>query len=105
MRAGKLDRRITIQRLSVVGTTAMNEPVKEWIDLATVWAQALPMRGNERFAAQQIAGTAIMTFRLRYRDVQVTDRIRYGDKVWNIKDVREIGRRVGLDVDCVARQD
>ena len=103
MRAGKLDRRITIQRATTIAN-ARNEPIESWSDLATVWAQQRPNRGQERFAAQEIAGQAVMTFHIRYRaDLKTTDRILYSGKLWNILDIREIGRRVVTEIDVVAR--
>ncbi|WP_166163115.1 phage head closure protein [Chelativorans oligotrophicus] len=105
MRAGKLDRRLTIRRFTVIGRDEFNAPIKDWSDLATVWAQQRPNRGGERFAAQQIAGSSVMTFHIQYRDVKVTDRILYDGREWNITDVREVGRRVVTEIDCVARQD
>lgn len=105
MRAGKLDRRITIRRYQVIGHNEFNEEIRDWADVATVWAQQRPNRGSERFAAQQVAGTAVMMFHIRYRDVKVEDVIRYDGKEWNVTDVREVGRRVVTEIDCVARQD
>ena len=94
MRAGELDRRITLQR-ATTAPNGFNEPVESWTDLATVWAQQRPDRGAERFAAQEIVGRAVMTFHIRYRtDVRTTDRILYQGRIWNILDVREVGRRV-----------
>ena len=102
MRAGKLDRRITIQRSTTVNN-AFNEPVKAWSDLATVGAQQRPNRGAERFTAKEIAGQSVMTFHIRYRaDLTVGDRIVYEGRIWNIVDLREIGRRVVTEIDAVA---
>jgi SPP1 family predicted phage head-tail adaptor len=104
MRAGKLDRRITLQRAIVATPSAFNEPTPDWVDIATVWAQQRPNRGAERFSAQEINGQAVMTFHIRYRsDVTVQDRILYEGRLWNIVDVREIGRRVVTEIDVVAR--
>jgi SPP1 family predicted phage head-tail adaptor len=106
MRAGKLDRRLTIQRATIVLTPPFNEPVETWVDVATVWAQQRPNRGAERFSAQEINGEAVMTFHIRYRsDVTVKDRIRYEGRTWNILDVREVGRRVVTEIDAVAREE
>lgn len=103
MRAGKLDRRITIQRATET-KDEFNNPVETWADVATVWAEARPMRGAERFQAQEIAGAAVMTFVLRYRaDVTVRDRISYDGMTWAIRDVRKAGRRVATEIDCTAR--
>jgi SPP1 family predicted phage head-tail adaptor len=103
MRAGKLDRRITIQR-ATTAANARNEQIETWSDLATVWAQQRPNRGQERFAAQEVAGQSVMTFHIRYRrDLTVKDRISYQGKVWDILDVREVGRNVVTEIDVVAR--
>lgn len=105
MRAGKLDRRITIER-ATIARDSFNAPVETWAAVATVWAQQRPNRGAERFAVQEVAGAAVMTFHIRYRaDLTVKDRIRYAGRLWNITDVRELGRRVGTEFDCVARAD
>lgn len=102
MRAGKRDRQITIQRPALTNN-AFNEQVETWSDLATVWAQQLPSRGGERIAAQEIYGQSVMTFRIRYRaDLTVSDRIVCQGRIWNILDIREIGRRVGIEIDAVA---
>jgi SPP1 family predicted phage head-tail adaptor len=102
MRAGALDRRLTIQRATTT-PNAFNEPVASWTDVATVWAQPRPNRGAERFAAQQIVGQGMMTFQIRYRtDVRVTDRILYQGRIWNVLDVREVGRRAITEIDAVA---
>lgn len=107
MRAGKLDRRIIIERASVTALPS-GEPVESWSPIATVWAQARPVRGDERFAARQLVGTAVMTFHMRYRaDLALTvkDRIIYDGKTWDILDIREIGRRVVMEIDAKARAD
>lgn len=104
MRAGKMDRRITIERATVVGKDDFNDDVLEWGPIATVWAQARPNRGAERFTAAEVAGSAVMTFHIRYRDdVTVKDRILYDGKTWNIVDVREVGRHVVTEIDATAR--
>ncbi|WP_421925483.1 phage head closure protein [Neoaquamicrobium sediminum] len=107
MRAGKLDRRVTIRRLTETGRNAFNEPIVEWADVATVWAQQRPNRGSERFAAAQVNGTAVMTFHIRYRsDLSTTDRILYEGREYEIvAPPREIGRRVVTEIDCIARKD
>ncbi|WP_368649683.1 phage head closure protein [Brucella intermedia] len=107
MRSGRLDRRITIRRYSIVSRTPLNEPVYDWSDVATVWAQQRSDRGSERFAAAQINGTSVMTFQIRYRkDVTVKDRLLYEGRDYEIiAPPREIGRRVALEIDAIARAD
>lgn len=101
-----MDRRLSIMRLSETGRDGLNQPITSWVRVARVWAQARPNRGAERFEAQQVTGSAVMTFHLRYRsDLTVLDRIAYDGRDWDIADVRELGRRVGSEIDCVARAD
>ena len=107
MRAGKLDRRLTIRRFTEIGRTPLNEPIRGWVDVVTVWAQQRPQRGSERFAAAQINGTAVLTFHIRHRgDVTVQDRLVYEGLEYEIvAPPREIGRRVVLEIDAIARDD
>lgn len=107
MRAGKLDRRLIIQRKSITYSDS-GEPIETWATLATVWAQARPNRGDERFSVRQLVGTAVMTFLIRYRSdlaLTVEDRLSYDGKTWDIADLRELGRRVGTEIDATARAD
>jgi SPP1 family predicted phage head-tail adaptor len=107
MRAGKLDRWVTILRLTRTGTNEVNEPVETWAVVATVSAQQRPDRGSERFAASQVGGTAVMTFHLRFRaDLTDQDRLLYEGRTYEIvAPPREIGRRVVSEIDAVARAD
>lgn len=107
MGAGKFDRRLVIQRKAVAESES-GEPVETWSEIAYVWAQQRPNRGNERFAARQLVGEAVMTFHIRYRaDLALTvqDRLSYEGKLWDIRDIREIGRRVIMEIDATARAD
>lgn len=104
--AGKRDRRITIQRKTGTGRNDFNEVVPVWTDVATVWAEQRPNRGGERFAAQEVYGQSGLTFQIRYRaDLRVDDRIIHEGRIWNITDIRELGRRVVTEFDAVAEAD
>lgn len=106
MRAGKLDRIVTLRRYVTVGKNPLGESIKEWSDVIDLPAQQRPNRGDERFAAQQLSGSAVMTFHVRYRDdISVEDRLFYDGREWNITDVREVGRNKLTEIDAVARQD
>ena len=108
MRAGRLDRRITIQT-KVVTQDDFGGEVVSWATLAEVYAEKIENRGAERFAAQQVVGAAIMTFRFRWSEVvkavTVTHRITFDGREFDITAVREIGRREGIEVDCAARSE
>ena len=67
---GALDQRVTLQapRSTVDGR---GQRILEWEDVATVWAQAQPLRGREFFAAGQMQSSVEVRFRIRHRpDVQ-----------------------------------
>ena len=66
MQAGKLDQRVTIQQKST-SRNSIGEEVVTWADLATVWAEAIPVRGSEFFAAAQMQQVVDVRFRIRYR--------------------------------------
>lgn len=64
--AGRLDQRITFQAKSA--TRAPNgEEVVAWNAVATVWAEAIPLRGREFFAAAQTQQAVDVRFRIRTR--------------------------------------
>lgn len=105
MRAGTLDRRITIQRQTSTLSDS-GDPVVVWADVATVYARKLENRGQERFTTQQIVGRAMKTFQFRWSatvaEVTTKHRIVFDGRDHDITDVREIGRREGIEVDCFA---
>jgi len=105
MRAGKLDRCIRIERQVIVQSDSGEEQIT-WQEVATVYAEKIEDRGQERFAHAQIVGSSIITFRIRWSQVvnEVSDehRIVYEGREHDITAVREIGRRAGIEMDCVA---
>lgn len=115
MRAGRLDRLITIQRKSETPSDS-GEPVVTWINLAPARrpASVTPVRGEERFSGEQYAATGQYDFRVHYSsvlaDLTPLDRILYpapadgGEAsvattaIYNILYVSEIGRREVLSI-------
>jgi SPP1 family predicted phage head-tail adaptor len=77
--AGDLDQLVTVQqRATVSGATqnALGENTSPWVDLATVWAKASPIRGREFFAQGQQQQTIDVMFVLRYRaDITASMRV------------------------------
>lgn len=66
MPAPLLDQRVMLQQKSVA-RAANGEEVVTWNDVATVWAEAIPLRGREFFAAAQMQQTVDVRFRIRAR--------------------------------------
>lgn len=83
--AGKLDQRISIE---APGTTknAAGDTVGGWSLFATVWAEAIPLRGQALFAANQEQHAVDVRFRIRERS-GITERMRI---VWK-------GERYGIN--------
>lgn len=104
MRTGRMDRVVTLRGK----TTAPNdygEEVATWSDIATVWAERLELRGDERWNAQQVVAKIACKYRIRYRtDVDAIDILVDSDgREYDIQAVLEIGRREGLELICSAR--
>jgi len=105
MRAGKLDRRLTVQRKTLVANDGWND-TPAWADLVTVWAE-------KEHASEDVQNTdggeyhfGIITFRSRwFADIRETDRILFEGEVFEIRGIREIGRREGLEFKAKAWTD
>jgi len=98
VKIGRMDRRIQLQ-VKVETQDASGEPIESWNALDTVWAEAIPLRGTERFASQQTAAEADTRFKIRYRsDVTVENRIVFDGDNYDITAVMEIGRREALEI-------
>jgi len=103
MRAGQLDRRITIEQ-NTPGHDAAGAPTESWATLATVWAEVRPAAGREFFDAQQIVAEAKVVFRIRYRsDVDHKMRVSYAGNLYDIHGIAELGRQEGLDIMTTAK--
>jgi len=51
-------------------------------------------------------GKNVVTFKIRYRtDINTQNRIVFDGSNWDITDVRQLGRRDGLEIDATARSD
>lgn len=103
LNAGRLDRRITIKTKSV-SQNDFGEEIVTWTDVTTVWAQRSPLKGYERWVAQQVAASVDERFRIRFRtDVSPEDIVEFEGREYDITSVTEIGRRAGLELLCTAR--
>ena len=106
--AGKMDRRITLQRATVT-YDALNNPVQTWATLATVWASKEDISDSERVAAKEVGAEITTRFQIRYStdvsDLNPKDRLTYNSDTYQIVGVKEIGRREGLEITSVARID
>jgi SPP1 family predicted phage head-tail adaptor len=101
MRAGKLDKTITIERATEM-VDANGVFQSAWATVATVRAQLIEASSEEFFRDQGAAAETVAVFRLWFLDgITVADRVRYAGRVYNIKQVKELGRRQGLELRTV----
>lgn len=101
MRAGTLDRRVTLQSRTLAAANARGEKIPSWSDLATVWAQKRDLSGRELYAASQLHAEASVAFRIRYRSGLTTvNRLVYDGLNYDVLHLSEIGRREGYELLC-----
>lgn len=85
MRAGDLNRRITIQQ-----PTGAKDNYKRvttgWENYKTVWAAVEPLNGREYIQAQNTNSEITVRFRIRYLPgVTSAMRVLYGGRIFNLK--------------------
>lgn len=103
MNIGPMDRRIQLLEEDM-HPDDRGHPVPTLMLIAEVWAQAIPIRGQERFSADQMVAKADVRFRIRYRgDVRPTQQLRFDGRLYDVQEVAELGRREGLEVLAQAR--
>jgi SPP1 family predicted phage head-tail adaptor len=109
MAAGKMDRRIRIERATASDDGFTSAGEKTWATLADVWAEVTPVSDGERWRAGEVAAHVTHRFRIRYSStvagITPADRIIYQGDAFNISGVKEIGRREKLEITASARAD
>ena len=102
MRAGALDRRITIEQASLLQDGA-GQAIETWSTFITVWASRSDVRGRERFASQQELATRTATYRTRWvKDVNESMRIVDAGSVYRIVGIADNRRKNWLEFTVVA---
>lgn len=100
MRAGLMDRTITIQRFTST-VDDFGTPVETWTDLVTLRAQQVQTSTEEYIRGYGASDETVIVFRTWWRDgITNADRIVYGGDTYNIDQLKEIGRRSGLELRC-----
>jgi head-tail adaptor len=100
MRAGSLDRVIEIQR-PTTGMDIYGTPMRTWALFATMRAQKLENATDNRESDRGDTTDTIITFRMHWIDgVTLDNRVSFEGQAFKITRLKEIGRRVGLDVVC-----
>lgn len=106
MEAGKLDRRLTLLQL-VRTTNAMNEVEESWTSAGTVWASKRDVSDKERADNQEVGATITTRFQVRHSElsdnVRPTWRVGCEGRTYEVRAVKELGRRVGWEISAEAR--
>lgn len=102
MKAGSLDRRITVMRTGAPVDDGYNITPGEPAALCTRWASWKPANGRETFENLGVEAKAGGTFWLRHDSITSTitaqDTVQYDGRSWNIVGVQELGRREGVEL-------
>lgn len=116
MQAGKLDRKISIQRRADT-LDDHGQPIPAWTQIGAYrWSRKEPVNGSERFASDQFIGREQNTFEVRWTedlaDLNPKDRIVYpvtdtpaDNEIYEIMAVHEMGRRHGLTIMTARRSE
>lgn len=100
MRAGKLDKTITLQSFSST-VDQYGTPVEAWTNFATVRAQLIEGATDEFLAGYGETEAVTAVFRIRWLDGVTTDhRVQYAGRNLNVRQITEVGRRRGLELRC-----
>lgn len=101
MRAGNLNRLITIQSKTVTKDT-FGQDIETWGDNFQIWASVTTTGGGEFYAAQKLNSEISILFKVRYTSsITVLDRIIYDNKTYGILYLNNIdGMRKELQIAC-----
>jgi SPP1 family predicted phage head-tail adaptor len=101
MRGGNLDRIITIDSYSAGEPDEYGNTVPGWNLYLALRAQLVSMSTEEYLRAYGEGSEAVLVFRTRYRDgITTAHRVTFEGRQLDIKDIKEIGRRKGLELRC-----
>lgn len=103
MKAGSLDRVITVQRRTE-SRDEFGVVTDAWSTIATLRAQKLQASTTEFLQAAGTGAEATVIFRTRWLDgLLTTDRVTCDGTAHDIKELKELGRRKGLEIRTIAR--
>lgn len=101
MRAGQLNRRITVQQLAA-GQDAIGQPVQTWSTVAELWAHILHSSGLETIKAGAEMSVVRASIRVRYtRQISAGMRVVADSFTYNVVAVLpDLGGKQYTDLTC-----
>ena len=99
-----MDRRVLLQRQSDAQDSS-GQVVGAWLDVCSAWAEFKPISATEEEKVDRRSSVQRATFVIRFRSgIEPTMRVVHDGVPWEILGVREIGRRVAIELDAEARE-
>jgi SPP1 family predicted phage head-tail adaptor len=103
IRAGKLDRQITIERQAET-VAASGAVLQDWVPVATVRAELVQRSADEYLTGYGEAETGNAVFRIRYlAGITTADRVNFNGVAYAIDEIAELGRKRALELRTVAK--
>lgn len=100
--AGKLDRRVTIERKTET-RSATGAVIETWATWRTVFMGKRDITGTERLRADQELAAETTIWDSHYIDgLRTDDRLNAEGKTYDIVGIREVGRRAGHEITAQA---
>jgi SPP1 family predicted phage head-tail adaptor len=100
MRAGRLDRSIIIER-KTEAVSDSGAVASSWSVIASPRAEVLQASAAEFLTGMGEEERGTIVFRIRYvAGITTEDRITYSGEAYNLVEIKEIGRRRGLELRC-----
>lgn len=105
MRAGRLDRTITLDAQTAGAPDDYGVSQPSWERFATVRAELVTMSTEEFLRASGETSEASLVFRIRYLPgVTNAHRLTFEGRQFDVREVSELGRRQTLELRCVERR-
>lgn len=101
MRAGALDRVIVVERMTEA-VNDLGQVIAAWSPFAEMRAHLMQASASEFLRNFGASTETAVVFRTRFlAGITLADRVSYDGAAFNIVEVKELGRREGLELRCV----
>lgn len=101
MRAGRLRKKVTIERYTTARGT-YGEETETWATLLSVWAAIEPISGGEAIQGGTVDAKVSHMITMRYTDITPADRITFSGRTFNLKSVLDREERgVKLQIEAL----
>lgn len=99
--AGDLDRFVTLQRAHPV-TNEFGTTETVWTAMTTCRAQLVQAEASAKGDEAGLSAGETIVLRMRWHPVTVADRVVFEAETYDITHIKQIGRRVGVELTCEA---